>query len=98
MIEYPKRLYRGGKGYTVNSIEEEQEFLGGAPASVSVPVSSEVNEVVEENELTDDEKKAEALDYLVSKGYSKKAARSILKKEGLEVVLNHKAEGTDPQE
>jgi len=27
MRDYPKRLYRSGKGYTVNNLDEEQEFL-----------------------------------------------------------------------
>jgi hypothetical protein len=91
MIEYPKRLYRAGKGYTVNNLEEEQAFLNPLPAA-EVPTID--NEVRVETTGTEEE----ALEYIISKGYGKKAARSILKKEGLEAILAAKAEGTDPQE
>ena len=37
-MEYPKRLYRGGKGITVNNIEEEQEFLGRPAEPIAPPV------------------------------------------------------------
>ena len=96
MIEYPKRLYRGGKGHTVNSLEEEQLFLGSSLViEAPAPVEEQQEAQVADSEI---EQKAEALEYLISKGYNKKAARSILNKEGLEAILKHKAEGTDPQE
>lgn len=97
MIEYPKRVYVGGKGYTVNNIDEEQELLSPRAAKV-IELSAKEDSEPEQEELTPSEQKAEALEYLVSKGYSKNAAKSILKKEGLEVILKHMAEGTDPQE
>lgn len=97
--EYPKRLYRHGKGHTIHTMEEEQAFLAPVAeseqfSSVIEPPTQDENEVEEEVTGTEEE----ALEYIISKGYSKKAAKSILKKEGLEAILNHMAEGTDPQE
>jgi hypothetical protein len=120
MLEYPKRLYKNGKGHTVHSLEEERVFLNSStkeepvsvieeepvsvieeePVSVieEEPVSVIEEELVEETEAEATGTEEEALEYIISNGYSKKSAHTILKKQGLESVLKHKAEGTDPQE
>lgn len=101
MQEYPKRLYRAGKGTTINSLEEEREFLTQPVMEKPVPPVREIlatKKSEEASETTEEERREEALEYLVSKGYSNRAAKSILRNEGLEVILKHMAEGTDPQE
>lgn len=94
MLEYPKRLYRGGKGFTVNNLDEEQEFLGQSP--IEIPITAA--EVAEAKVESSEDKTEEALEYIISQGYSKSGAKRILKSEGLEAILKAKAEGRDPQE
>lgn len=104
-MDYPKRLYRAGKGFTVNNLEEEQAFLGeNIPVVSPVPDVKEITTKVEAEE-PDEEHPAylkqqmdEALEYLVSTGYSKTSAKKIVKQYGLENILKAKSEGRSPQE
>ena len=98
MLEYPKRLYRGGKGYTVNNIDEEQEFLGGPAKIIAMTEIAASAKTEEELELEHSEQEKEALEYMVSLGYSKRSAKKILEQEGLEKILEAKEKGKDPQE
>ena len=93
MQEYPKRIYLGGKGITISSPEEEKNLF-----EKSVTVASTSESAPEPKPATDEDKTEEAIEYIMSKGYNKKAAKQILKKEGLEAILAAKAEGAEPQE
>lgn len=48
MAEYPKRLYRNDKGFTVNSLEEEQEFLTQPEPMKEEPIADKKKKKVKE--------------------------------------------------
>lgn len=100
MQEYPKRVYKAGKGITVNSAEEEAALFGRE--TIVIPddvkfVGLDEPRVVGDIKPSED-KEEEALQYIIDNGYSKTAAKRILKQQGVEKVLEAKTEGKDPQE
>lgn len=94
MQEYPKRIYKGGKGITVNSEEEERVVVSGKKVE-TITIPEDTRFVGMEDR---ENKEQEALKYIESKGYSKKAAKNILKQEGLEKILEARDTGREPQE
>lgn len=85
--KHPHKRHEGAPGEVVDLPNSDAEYLaqhGFAEADASAAVR-EIGWA--------DERFAEALEFVISRGYSKKLAKGIVSKEGVDKILAEKASG-----
>lgn len=99
--EYPKRVYPHGKhkGVTVNSSAEEAAAMASTNLAAKIAAKSQPAPApAAVAEAPDDKaKEAEAIDFLVTKGYSKKEAKQLVTEQGVDTILAVKVSDAEEQ-